>query len=562
VAPSDFRERCVASEIFRLADEYVHQWSELHPESSLELGTRTTIDRLQDRSPAGASACADLDRRTLDRVRVLVPTSEDDRRAASYMEMRLEAARVLRDANEHLRPLGTWGPFHQVRQVFDQLQKEAAGDWSVVGELLAHVPDAIAGLIETLELGRSHGVVASLRQVNVTTEATAAWSKTDEHGYFSALARASSCDIGEASSRAAAAFGDASRYLRDVYAADAGDQDGVGPDAYDRWCHEYLGGTIDTTEAYAWAWDQFRSLDDEVRRECSRIEPGADFRRAREVLVEESAGWIEGSEPLRAWAQETMDRIIDELDGVHFDIPPPVRSIEVLLQPPDSRNATYYSPPSEDFSTPGRTWLATWGQERTRPMSLLSTLHHEGAPGHHLQNGQVRVQVDSLSRFQRAFYLNFHGEGWALYAEQLMDELGYLEQPEARLSMLSGQLIRAARVILDLGLHLGLAMDPSTPQGEAWSFPSAVAFLEALRISTAGATHEVNRYLGAPAQAITYSLGQRAWIQAREASQTARGPAFTLTDFHERALALGPLGVTDLASTILDAQGLDGSSHA
>jgi uncharacterized protein (DUF885 family) len=162
---------------------------------------------------------------------------------------------------------------------------------------------------------------------------------------------------------------------------------------------------------------------------------------------------------------------------------------------------------------------------------------------------------EELSRFQRGFYLNFHGEGWALYAEALMDELGYLEQPEAQLSMLSGQYLRTTRVVVDIGLHLGLALpaDSAFHAGETWTPEIAVEAMVVGGLPQQAATREVDRYLVHPGQAITYSLGQRAWLEARETAKRTLGPRFELKTFHSAALALGPLSCDRLGPEIVAA---------
>ena len=114
----------------------------------------------------------------------------------------------------------------------------------------------------------------------------------------------------------------------------------------------------------------------------------------------------------------------------------------------------YYTGPSEDFSRPGRTWYPTLGKTKFPLWGEVSICYHEGVPGHHLQIGQVRYLKDQLSRFQRMAWLGGHGEGWALYAERLMDELGYLENPDYRLGFLRAQVMRAVRVVVDIGMHL------------------------------------------------------------------------------------------------------------
>ncbi len=124
---------------------------------------------------------------------------------------------------------------------------------------------------------------------------------------------------------------------------------------------------------------------------------------------------------------------------MHFDIPEPVQRVEAMIAPPGGAAAMYYTGPAEDFSRPGRTWYPTLGKTRFPLWGEVSICYHEGVPGHHLQIGQVRYLADTLSRYQRTLAgTSGHAEGWALYAERLMGELGYLDDPAYELGHAAG----------------------------------------------------------------------------------------------------------------------------
>ncbi len=166
--------------------------------------------------------------------------------------------------------------------------------------------------------------------------------------------------------------------------------------------------------------------------------------------------------------QQLADQAIADLNGTHFDIPEQVRRIECMLAP-TSDGGIYYTGPSEDFSRPGRMWWAVpQGINEFSTWREVTTVYHEGVPGHHLQVAQTAVRAELLNRWQRLLcWCSGHGEGWALYSERLMDELGYLEDPGNKLGMLDGQAFRAARVIVDMGMHLELEI----PQGQPVRLP-------------------------------------------------------------------------------------------
>jgi uncharacterized protein (DUF885 family) len=163
---------------------------------------------------------------------------------------------------------------------------------------------------------------------------------------------------------------------------------------------------------------------------------------------------------------------------------------------------------------------------------------------------QVRFRSDRLNRFQRlASFTSGHGEGWALYAERLMDELGYLENPAFELGMLSAQAMRAVRVVVDIGMHLELAIPAGERYhpGERWTPELALPFvIERSCFPADFMASEVDRYLGLPGQAISYKVGERVWLDARRDAAARHGAAFNLKDFHRYALDLGGMGLDQL----------------
>ena len=228
-----------------------------------------------------------------------------------------------------------------------------------------------------------------------------------------------------------------------------------------------------------------------------------------------------------------------------------------MIPPTGGALIPYYTGPSEDFSRPGRTWWPVDGGTRFPKWGEVSIAYHEGVPGHHIQVAGVRLLAEELSRFQRTLtFISGHGEGWALYAERLMGELGYLENPDYYLGMLSAQALRCVRVIIDIGMHLELAI-PATESfhpGEKWNHDLMLEFaVERTRRPREFLESEVLRYLGWPAQAISYKVGERKWLEARESARQSAGVSFSLKNFHSRALALGPMGLDMLGAELGEA---------
>ena len=333
------------------------------------------------------------------------------------------------------------------------------------------------------------------------------------------------------------------RYLRESYAPRAKETDAVGAERYVVAARLTLGADIDPREAYEWGWAELARIEAEMAAEAGRVRQGASVDEATAILDESALRGRRRRVP--GLARERHARAVEALDGVHFDIAPPLRAIDVVLARSSTSGAAYYTPPSEDLSRPGRTWWPVRDRDRFNTWDELTTVFHEGVPGHHLQLGAAATAGDSLSRYAKCSFISGHGEGWALYAERLADELGWFDEPGTRLGMLAASALRAARVVIDIGVHLDLPL----PDGSRWTFEKACEVLRERGRAEPGRVHaEVVRYFGWPAQAIAYKLGERAWLAAR--AEAARRPGFDLKRWHTAALSLGPVGLDSLAAEL------------
>jgi uncharacterized protein (DUF885 family) len=545
-----------AATIRELSDRYIDEACALDPIRATALGVPGNEGELTDFSPDGVEARAALDRDTLVALAAVEPADDDERRSAAFMAERLGAGLAHVDAGEHLRDLNNLGsPVQGLRRIFDLMATETDDDWAHVAARMAALPVAVDRYRASLDAGVARGLVAARRQALVAAEQCTAFG-----GFFTALvARAGgrpealAADLARGARAAGEAFAGLGGYLRDTYAPHAAEADGVGHDRYVSHARDYLGQAVDPQDTYAWGWEQLAHVEAEMAALAGAIRPGATIEEAVEFLETGSPLVIEGEDNLRGWLQDLMDRTIDELDGTHFDIPAPVRRVEAMIAPPGGAAAMYYTGPSEDFSRPGRTWYPTLGKTRFPLWGEVSIAYHEGVPGHHLQVGQVRYRSDSLTRFQRAGFVSGHGEGWALYAERLMGELGFLEEPAYRFGMLRAQALRSVRVIVDIGMHLGLEIPAASDfhPGERWDAELGNEFVRTRgRFPADFLASEVVRYLGLPGQAICYKVGERVWLEARAAAEARRGAAFDLKDFHRVALDLGPLGLDLLADEL------------
>ena len=553
------------------ADEFVRQAAELNPLLATTLGLPDWQDELPDLSPAGHDATEQLQRATLgwlaELERAAGPAGfagADERRCARLLRERLETELAISATGEHLRAISNiFGPPQQVRGSFLLMPAATADDWAVISRRMAKVPAALTGYRQSLTEGSARGLHVAPRQVETVAGQLADWQATSEgRGWFTDFAAGAPAD-GPGSLRAgltaaSAAADTAVAALRDwllieYLPAAAGTPDGVGEERYLAAARRWNGTSPDLAEAYAWGWSQYRQIMADMRAEADRIMPGSTPREAMKYL-DSHGEVVDGVEAVRERLQQLMDQAMVSLSGTHFELADPIRVVEARIAPPGSAAAPYYTAPSQDFSRPGRTWLPTMGKSTFPMWNLVSTWYHEGVPGHHLQLAQWRYLADQLSVYQTSLGgVSACSEGWALYAERLMDELGFLDGPGSRLGYLDGQLMRAIRVIVDIGMHVGLPVsaDWAPGAGQPWTPELALEFF----VSHSGrsrefAESEIVRYLGAPGQAISYKLGERAWLAGRDAARAARGGSFDLKSWHMAALSLGALGLDDLAGEL------------
>jgi uncharacterized protein (DUF885 family) len=551
----------MTSPVYQLSDAYIEESAALDPATATYLGIAGYDHLMTDFSPSGHDARAALDRQTLSKLNELDASSDDDRLAAGVLRESLELSGLEHQAGEHLRAIRVIaGDVDSARSIFDLMPTETAEDWDVIGQRLSHVPEAFAGMCESWKLGLQRNTVAPRRQVLAVADQLDTWSgKVGGAAFFESFVEQASSIHGapvdslrREAKRASVALAATADFLRDEYAAKADLRDGVGPDRHALARRRYLGMSVDSQEAYAWGWQEVRRLDAEIARVADQITPGASVNEVRTLLDTDPARSIHGEEALRDWLQELMDKAMDFLivNG-HFDIPQSIRRCEAMISPPGGAAAMYYTGPSEDLSRPGRTWYPANGRKLFPKWGEPTTAYHEGVPGHHLQVATATINSSKLSRFQRNTFVSGHGEGWALYAERLMDEFGFFANDEYRLGYLFAQAFRAARVVIDIGVHCGLPIpqDSDWHPGEHWTPALMLEFL-ARRSSSDDEFNrsEIDRYLGWPAQAISYKLGERVWLDLRDEAKRKHGADFDLRAWHAHGLQLGNLGLDLLKS--------------
>lgn len=540
-----------------LVDRYVDALALSDPCLAATMGIAGQEGHLTDYGPEGVHERAELARLTLRAVEGIPAYGDAERVAAAVLRERLATEVALADADAHLTMLETLdGPVQRVRLAVGLLDQGGDTAWNALLSRLRAVPGTLAGLRESLEAARSGGRIAPLRQVTRNAQEChdlRLYLAELPTGHGDGLLRNA---LDEAATAANEALTRLATYLSDELAAHAPERDASGEDRYRLGVREFLGTSLDLEETYAWGWDELVRVRHEMAQAAERIAPGEPVFAVLEALDDDPRYQVMGAAAFRDRIQELADGAIADLDGTHFTIPAPLRRIDCRITA--GNGVAVYLPPSEDMMRPGTVWWPLPARNAPIPTwKVPSVMFHEGVPGHHLQLGVTALNTATLNRFQRlSSELHIgHCEGWGLYAERLMDELGHFADPAHRLGMLAGgQQLRAARVVVDIGLHLQLPIPPGIGfhDGERWTPRLGHEFLtEYCGLGPSEFVEwEIDRYLGRPGQAIAYKLGEKVWLESRDAARRREGDAFDIGRFHRQALDLGPMGL-DLLRTEL-----------
>lgn len=548
-------------EIFHLADGMVDETAEAVPIEATYAGIAGHDHRWGDLSVAGAEAFRDMTARHLQAVRA-VPVTGDrwDGLAAGVLEEALEASLAAHDADEHLRDLNSVSSTLQdLRQIFDHMDTGTAEGWEAIASRLDGLPEAVEAYRQRLDEGRRRGLAVAARQVREGIRQCRVAAGDDSP--FLALASDAAAALtteGALAARVAAgaatareAFAGLAGYLEEAYLPEAPEADGVGRDRYVLAARRFLGADLDPEATYAWGWSEVARLRAAMERVGEQIVPGAPLGEVLEALATDPDRAAAPDEFLALMA-ERQSAALGELHGAQFDVPEPIRAVDVKLAPPGGPLGAYYVGPSEDHTRPGCVWFAIGDLERVPMFDQVSTAYHEGFPGHHLQVGMQMTAAERTTRYHRLLiWYPGSGEGWALYAEDLMEELGYLEKPDYLMGKYASEMLRACRVVIDIGSHLGLPIPEDQPfhPGEAWTFETGVEMLvDYAAQSRPVSESEMTRYLGWPGQAISYKVGQRAIRDLRAGEERRLGDAFDLKGFHARLLEVGSIGLDTLAA--------------
>jgi uncharacterized protein (DUF885 family) len=560
--------------VHALSEVFVAEFARVFPVQATMCGVRGVHDGWDDYSPDGAARALAMLRRHRDAFAALPANGEPWERLGRRVALEFLDDRIaFYEAEDHLADLNNIeSSFQHVKMVFELMDATRRDEAEAIATRLETIQAPLAGYRASLEEGLRRGRGAAKRQVRAVIEQ--ARVHAGEGSSLRALPRAASA-IGDpalvgrleaAVAHAQGVYRELGAWLEAEYLPRAPERDPVGAERYARSARRFLGDDLDLRETYAWGWREIADIEEKMRAVAERIAPGASVREVVERLRNDPSTSAGTLDQFLVRMRELQARALADLDGTHFHVPEPIRRIEVKLAPPGTALGAYYIPPSDGFTRPGTVYYVP-GEDTSYPLfEEITTAYHEGFPGHHLQCALQVHFADRLTTLHRLLVcMSGYAEGWALYAEQLMHELGYLDRPEYELGMYLAKLFRACRVVIDIGLHLelpvpeGLAASTVAPArpGEVWSYELAKRFLEHHALVRPDfAASEITRYLGWPGQAISYKVGERIILELRDEARRALGDRFDLRAFHDAVLSTGSVGLSLLRDVVREQLGV------
>lgn len=264
------------------------------------------------------------------------------------------------------------------------------------------------------------------------------------------------------------------------------------------------------------------------------VEPGAFY----EAIEKEPRFLRPDTDDAKAQMVVEYQAILDEIDGgigAAFNKRPKA-PLEVRRIPKyrEATSASHYSRPTLDGSRPGVFFVDL--AEIPPTWSMRTLAYHEGIPGHHFQIA-LQLEMEDVPTFRKFYNFTAYAEGWALYAERLAWEMGYEEDPFDNLGRLQWELFRAARLVVDTGIH-----------HKRWSREQAIAYMRE-RVGR-DETAEIERYIVWPGQALAYKVGMLRILELRERAKAALGESFDIRDFHDVVIGRGAMPLEVLSRQV------------
>jgi uncharacterized protein (DUF885 family) len=551
-----------------LAELFARHWGWYlaeFPEFATSVGDHRYDDRIDDRSLDHVRAQRAQEARFLDEARGLAagPLSPGDREHVAsfieWVETRL-AAETACEAETWIVDARQSNPMARFEPLADRHPVTTPGSGAALAARYRAVPAAIDAAIASLRHGAAAGrfaVAASVKQAITMIDGelarpTADWpmalpARADRAGWSAAEKEAFRRDL----LAAVDAVRPALRRYRDALEREilprARPDDRVGlelvPGGAACYAAEIRAQTstrLGAEELHRLGLEEIERIDAEMRALGARLFGVGELSRIVARLRSDPAlffGTAEEVEGMAAQALAAAKARIPDFFGVLPRADCVVRRIPDYEAP--FTTIAYYRQPNADGSKPGEYMINVY-QPRTRPrFEAVALAYHESIPGHHLQIA-IAQELTGMPAFRRHFGPTAFVEGWALYSERLADEMGLYPSDLDRMGMLSYDAWRAARLVVDTGIH-----------AEGWSRERAVAYLmEHTALAENNIRNEVDRYINTPGQALAYKVGQLTIRRLRAEAERALGPRFDIKGFHDQVLGHGAVTMSLLEQRV------------
>jgi len=545
------------AEALAIADQYVAGYYDQFPEEAYETGYPAALDRMGDHGRAARAAWQAREDAWLSRLRAIDPESLEGTAAAvpyQFSLERLEASggrRACRTELWNVSPTWTgWQNFFP--GVF---AKQPVGTERARANAISRARDVVRYIdteIENLRVGIDEGFTAPRSNVErVIGQLDALLSvPPEETPYFDPAARDGdetfgadlAAVIGEELFAAVRSY---RTFLAEDYLPAAREEIGVtaNPDGDECYLASVLfHATLPLTpeEIHEAGLREMARIQAEMLEIGQRSFGTGDLQELLRLVREDPANSFETPDEIVAFAQDAVDRAKAAMPDWFGFVP----RAEVALKPyPDYMRVTgggFYSAGAADGSTPGTYEFGTHEPRNlNRGSGFEATTFHETYPGHHMQV-YVGLEGAEVHPVLKYFFSSGLGEGWALYTERLADEAGLYTADVDRLGMLSNEAFRAARLVVDPGMHaLG------------WSREEAVDYMLTNTVASQGEVEsEVSRYIAVPGQATAYLTGSLVIQELRTEAEQALGDRFDIRAFHDRVIQDGTITLTMLQDAI------------
>lgn len=538
------------SKIFEIINDYSEASFEYDPISATMAGKNEYNSIWNDYTYHPVDPFLKFAKRTLSKLEKEEPIDMYDEIAKMVVSDDLN--RYIND-NDMLHYYVYWGghfnPLSDVFSVFDSMPKETKEDVANIIKRLEKIPKLITEWISSLKDVAELGAVNSKFRVETAINAIENFA----NGQFTKIALdidPNNKKLIKAAKHAEISYEEACAWLKYKYIPICKESNALGEKRYLKEVELYTGLIINPREVYDWGLKETERINAEMWTVAKQILPEAQsLIEVSRHLMNDDNYIIIGVENYTKFLNSLSDNAAKELAGKVFTINPKIKKCTVKVDEATLDPSPYYLPPSDDLSRPGQGIVPLVGQEHFSTWDIVSTWYHETIPGHHMQIATSVLQKETLTSYQRGEGWNAgYGEGWALYSETLMDELGYFKDPAHRLGYLICQAMRAVRLVVDIGLHL----EYNDPDGNIWNVDSASKFMEEKALlQPEYARSEIERYISWGGQAVSYKLGEKVWLAIREETKQRLGENFDIKKFHNYALKLGPMGLNRLRNELL-----------